>query len=754
VPDNSGGLDNDTFEIKAKIGIQVERINGDINQVSTTQISIVTLSEAFREIGSSTIPDYRVERRQIGYEIQLASNYIARANQVVKVVFNNRSTPKEILYAPLYAMASETTDSITVSIKSHYVLKKLFDLVETSSQLAQLLPCSDSVAVCPHQSLAKTTLLREINKAATAYNISVPPSSTVNEAISFLDQRFDLRSHIESALNEITRTESPFSKGTRRNFDPFSAAPPTSQYYHSVFFGLSFSDLSPNDSNRSVNISSSSSTIADVKVQNDDDFTIKAYPGYNQTTSMRDMRKDVLSGDIPFIRTSLDINQNGNTTLRDNQDVNGLTSIGTTDSHLSTQGFLLDERILDQTIPNKLTSSNLVGWEFNPFFSRFYQTNEYEPISDLADKDEVPDYGNAPTWLTSANYSKATSFSLSGTEKPYKREVELEDMHLFSWEVHGLETNKDPGFTLSPMNSKEYGAISYSLKLNDAENSNALQVIAETAKWRINAGDNSGTISMTQPSNHYKTFSLSRDSNDNTLGVRTENNLLTPTRGISRFPTIIGSGTNISSSYQGLISFGGQASGQPQGHSTANGSYMALVFNTKEKSDPLDRGQGIILASELSSTNYLFSGEKYQLQGNTMEMTSEKNIIHQLNGSTLVIEPAVNIPNNQCIANLSVKRTSVEHTIGLQENTLSEAIESAQENIFSQTCTINNSEIFIEFTNLVLGEPLILRGFITQKNDGTSNQPGNLINLIWQQNNQLGLVFANKEQDLSPTFDG
>ena len=40
-----------------------------------------------------------------------------------------------------------------------------------------------------------------------------------------------------------------------------------------------------------------------------------------------------------------------------------------------------------------------------------------------------------------------------------------------------------------------------------------------------------------------------------------------------------------------------------------------------------------------------------------------------------------------------------------------------------------------------------------QKNDEFSNSPGNLINLIWKQESQLGLVFANKEQELSPTFD-
>lgn len=746
VPDNSGGLDNDTFEVKEKIGIRVERINGDVNQVSTTQISIVSLSEAFRETGSSSTPDYRVERRQIGgYEIQLASSYIERANQVVKVVFNNRVTPKEILYAPLYSLAS-STDTITVNAKSHYVLKKLFDSIETSTELAQLLPCTSSVTICPNQSVAKTTILKEINTAVAAYNASIPSGSNVNEAVSFLDQQFDLKRHVESAINEIVRAESPFAKGTRRNYDPLSAPPPTSQYYHSVYFGLSFSDLNPNDSDRSVNISSSSSTIADAKGNS----SAKAYPGFNQSTTMFDMRRDVLSSDIPFIRTSLDISQNDDITLRDSQDVNALTSLVNNDSLLSTQGFLLNERVLGQTIPNESTATNLIGWEFNPFFTRAYQTNDYEPITDIADKDIEPDYGSAPTWLTSSNYSKATSFSLTGTKKPYQRETELEDMHLFSWEVHGLETNKDPGFSLTQMNGKEYGAISYSLKLNDTDNSLPLQLIAETAKWSISSGAGSGTITMTQPTTHYQTFSLSRDSNNTTLGVRPENGLLTSPRGISRLATTDGA----DSSFQGLISLSGPGTGQPQGHATANGSYMALAFNTKQKADPFDRGQGIILASELvTSFNYLFSGEKYQLQGNSMEITSEKNIIHQLNGSTIEIEPAFNIPNNQCIANLSVKRTSVEHTVGAQENTLSEPIESTQENIFSQSCTINNSEIRIEFTNLVFGEPLTLRGFITQKNDSTSNKPGNLINLIWQQNNQLGLVFANKEQALSPTFD-
>jgi hypothetical protein len=111
-----------------------------------------------------------------------------------------------------------------------------------------------------------------------------------------------------------------------------------------------------------------------------------------------------------------------------------------------------------------------------------------------------------------------------------------------------------------------------------------------------------------------------------------------------------------------------------------------------------------------------------------------------------------NIPGNDCLANINVKRSSVEHTVGTLENTLSSPIESSNDATFSQICSIDGSELYIEFPN-IFNETLILRGFITQKNDGSSNNPGNLINLIWQQSNQLGLIFAHKELELSPTFD-
>tara|TARA_R110002073_G_scaffold67049_11_gene167291 strand:- start:30033 stop:32393 length:2361 start_codon:yes stop_codon:yes gene_type:complete len=735
---SGGGDDNDPFSIKEKIGVRVERINGEINDVSTTQISIVTLNQDFKEIGSNSTPAYQVEPRLSGgFELQFSSSYIERLNQVIKVTFDNTTTPPEFLYAPLYKVASET-ESITVNSKSHYVVKKMFDAISDSIELAQLLPCTSSSTVCPNQSMAKANMLEQINIATNDYNIDINESFTVAQAMNLLDAQLDLRQQVETAVNEISRIVSPFSKATRRSFTFGTDGDVITNLtiplsYHSVLFGLSFSDIRPNDNVNSVKISSLSSTI----VEPADTESNPVYPGFNQTISLLDMRRDVLSSDIPFERTNLDIAQNNSFNLNDTEALNSFTS-ELSDSFLSTQGFLLNERIIQQTIPNN------IGWEFSPLFTRSYQTNEYDyPSRTVALKPAKPDYGSAPTWLVSSNYSQAASFELSGSDEALTRGEQLEDSHIFSWEVHGLETNKDENFSISSMNDKRYGAISYSLKLDDQDNTNIIQVIAETAEWNINSGTSSGTILLSQPSSHYQTLSLSRNDDNLATGKTVVNNLLSNELSIARVETEGNGGGQ-----QGLITIEGPSSG----HSTSNGNYMALVFNTKEKDDPLDRGQGIILASELVNFNYLFSGESYQLQGNSFEINQQANILHNLNGSSIIIADRVSGDfSNDCIASLSVKRTSVTHIIGSQANTLSAPIESTLSDVSSQSCTVNGSEIQLDF-GLVFGEPLTLRGFITQKNDNSTSEPGNLINFVWEQDTQLGLVFANKEQDLSPTF--
>lgn len=739
--DNGSGSNNDNddpFAIKEKIGVRVERINGEINDVNTNDITIVTLDENFVEIASNVIPSYQVEPRLSGgFEFQFSTSYIERVNQVIKVTFDRTTTPPEILYAPLYKVESDT-ESIIVSSKSHYVLKKLFDTIPSRNELNQLIPCTSTTVTCPNQAMAKSNMLEQITIAANAYNIDIDETFSVSQAMNLLDSRTDLRQSIETATNEISRDISPFSKGTRRSFTFGTDGQVVSNLtipvtYNSIMFGLSLSTITPNDSNRSIKVSGISSTIAETE------SNIPAYPRLNQTTSLLDMRRDVISSDIPFERTNLVIAQNNTFTLDDNEALNSLASSGLADSFLSTQGFLLNERIFQQTTPSN------IGWEFSPYFSKNYQVNEYEYPTSTSLTPSTPDYGSAPTWLVSANYSKAASFELSGSGNNLVREEQFEDSHLFSWEVHSLEVDKDENFSVSAMNNKTYGVLSYSLKLNDQNNSNVMQVIADTAEWQIN----SGTISITQPnSDQYKTLTLSRNDNNQTQGVMNESNPINSQLAIATVATQI---SNDTAQNQGLIKLEGSGSDEPLGHATQNGKYLSLVFNTRG-SDPLFKGQGIILASELGNPK-AFSGETYQLQGNSFEINDEENILHNLNGSSLSINDRLTTDpfDVQCHATLTINKTSITHTVGTQENTLSTPVESSIPDITSQTCKLEDSAIELNFA-LSSGKTLTLRGFIVQKNDTSSTEPGNLINLIWEQDNQLGLVFASKEQDLSPTF--
>jgi len=55
----------------------------------------------------------------------------------------------------------------------------------------------------------------------------------------------------------------------------------------------------------------------------------------------------------------------------------------------------------------------------------------------------------------------------------------------------------------------------------------------------------------------------------------------------------------------------------------------------------------------------------------------------------------------------------------------------------------------------MFNQNLTLKGFISPQDEveGNTTIPGNVISLLWVQDDNLGLVFATKDQQLSPTFD-
>ena len=747
---NNGSTFNDTNpEPVEVIGFQVEQTTQPIDKMT-----MVALGHDFEVDPSYSLPEYSIQKNEDGdLEVQFDKLYVEQVNLVLKVSFQNNA----VLYAPLYTLNS-VNESITVNVTSHYVLKKLFDTLETEEDLDNLLPCSKSD--CPNQALTKAALLEQITNMAQAYELSIPDTASINEGLTFLDKQLDFKTHIETAVAEISRTTSPIAKGTPRAFsltdgDVLSRLTSSVQY-NSLRFAISLNDLEPDNGQPEVRMATETSIIV---AENELDNVLPIYPSYNLTTFLFDIQRESVQSDIPFRRTNLSISQNKVFTLDSAEPINSFSS-AIADAFTSTEGSLLDKRIVEQAIPEPDT----IGWQFNPLFSKLYHANEYKPDDTVGEiNEETPDFGVSPTWLLGANYGTGGSFHIKKNNDGFDRLGQIEDLNIFSWEIHGQET--DTTFSIDQLNGKKYGVINFSLNLADGtatDSDKVIELFAETEEWLIN----SGTAVITQPTSHYTSHTLNRDKDylverltDITTISETSHSIFTLKTNESSQQNPTGK-----KEIQGLISLDGGAFA-PTGHSTQDGKHLAFVYKNGQGRNAQDRGRGITIATELRSlaaTPIFLEEVQYTLLGNTVEINDTENILSSINNSTLTISDRQTGDDNtiDCHASLIESSISLTHTIGdgIGENTLTESVSSTLPSIDSSTCSLSEGKVEITFKDNDGNTTLTLRGFMSaqDKDEGeeTSDKrlPGNVITLLWIQEDKLGLVFATRDQKLCHQF--
>jgi hypothetical protein len=790
IDSDRGTNENNTILGKTAI-INVEQINGD-DTADIGQISLVALNEKFEE-SDANLPIWEVARSKSSNNIELYidSDYNEQVNHVIKFRLNS----DEFYYAPIPFIPDQinSTTAINVNIYTHYTVKKLFDLINLEStlninaedRLNQLLPCDSSSPIigCENQPRAKQDYFSLISRNASNNNLEIDSAFTISAALEHLDTELSFKTHVETAINELIRSQSPFAKGTMRESSSFGLndqgetfilPPPWSKKYNSALFAITLSEQNPNAEaeQKSVLFGAASSTVIESKdLQND----LPAYPQYVQTTYLSDIRRESsLSIDIPFTRSKLSVSDIDNYTLNRDEPINSYASAESIDSFLSTEGFILDARTIDTSQPGDTGDIKDVAWQFEPLFSKTYQVNEYEPDSLFvtpdpeAAEDEI-DFGVAPTWLTSASFSKAANYTVNFLDDDTEElGAQLEDINLFSWELHSLETDTD--FNIGSLNGKEYGVISYALKMNNQ--TKVLEIFGETMKW-----DNSSSLfNISQPAlpigkPHYLSYTIARNANNSIENLTEKTGIVENQRSVFTVDTVTAdtsADSGISEQNRGILKLDGGTEA-PIGHSTQDGSYLAFTFDTSVTADPADRGHGIIIATELSSsfTPVFNQSEEeqyiYQLQGNSFGILAEQNSLTNINGSSLQIASQTSQDDlgGACIATLKLQRISVVHTINTDKNELSSPTNGEALTIESTSCQVNQNEINISFENIVNTNPdtpqeqdITLKGFITQAGDGTNaSLPGNLITLLWLQEDKIGLVFANKQQSLNPSFD-
>jgi len=741
-----------------------------ITSLSKNAISVVALGPNLSgSLDSSTAtaePLYEVEELENGnYVIKFRDKLEPQINLVIKVDLPNGAA----FYGPLYETGdteSNILNPIDINIGTTYVINTLFNAINNNATLEQLLPCSNPNIDCNTQHKAKVQLLKNASTNAAFFEIEFEKTTGFNQSLALLENNTGFSNAVDIAVQEILRTESPIAKGTPRTEIPLDATPWTREY-NSSYFNIAMNDYRPSDGSNEVILSAASSSIIDAgELKNIDGDSINTQPIYPKlitNTDLREIRRDAAVPLLPFARTSVLINANNNyfeidedsfqfySSSIQNGDLSNQSEQAASvfSRFLSTEGQLLLDRDIPQQILGRESNSQIIGWNYDPIYSRLYQSNYVEPSFTSTQNNITLDYLSSPTWLTSAYYGGGKAFNLSTLTAgaTFSIDEEREQANIYSWEIHGQETNSD--FSAADLRGKEYGVLSYGLKLEISDPT--IKVSADTFKW---IADSNFSVTQTQPDTHYQSLTLERLV-DSFVEASSSDPLANIVRSIYTIDTEEVTQQNPlgSSSVQGLLGLDG-GSRAPLGHSTQNGKHLAFSLDTR------DEGRGLIVAAELRNSTPVFRSDespyRFKIQGNTVEMGAGENAattFRNLTDSELLIS-ASSIAD--CSATISLRYIKTEHDN--EENTISTIKDSEEQlaaNLIQDTstdCRFSGGEVEITFPELLeAGNPLTLKGFMSHASDEGST-PGNLMSLLWIQPGSLGLVFAQRDVELDSSF--
>lgn len=716
----------------------------EVNNLSQSAISVVRLDADFNDSSFRDL-EYAVEALDSGgYEIvfcERPGSFQPSIDVAVKVQLGD-----DELFAPLHQTPGQTT-AVRVDLNSHFVMTRLFQSIPNDEALAQLVQCPQN-RECSNQAQARASLLRSLYISTDSLDLEFSADDTLAAGLLKLGNDIAYTETVDQGINEIVSPaigdelkEGHFAVGARELFDLEGSIPciGQSEDYHSSLFRIGVTTVDPEEDNRGFGFTlDSSAPLPENEIGN----AVEVYPKLNRRSDyVNSEQNELLSPQLPFRSEQLIVTQNN---FRFSSDPffnfysgvrgfnGGSQTLSSSDTYITREGELLFDRAVPSFIPFKVDSRSTKGWSHNPTYSKLYSSNNTLPTNNSGETGSLNcarQLNADPTWLTGAYFGTANTYTQSSGDNSFSRQNLKENHDYYSWEVHGLTT--DTTFSTSDISGKTYGVIEFAVELDSR--APYITLNANTVEWDAS----SSNLAQTQPDAHYDSVQITRTST--TATDLTTDGIPNASRGygLLREETSPDPQDAIIS---GLISLSGSA--PVIGHSSQNGKYLAFVENT-------DNGKGLILATELrnSTPNFGSSGTTYQLQGNSMEMGGQLNRLRNLKNSTLTINNPTPGSAQDCSARIALVWTSsavsLDSDLGLPPETGANRIANAR------TCSIDEGEISLSFTDVLEnGQDLTLKGFMTPSDD-ESDAPGNLINLLWYEEDGLGLVFAQRQLNLN-----
>ena len=709
--------------------------------LSTTQaksVEVIQVNENLEEITSTSIPSYTVqENSALGtYSISFDEAPPGRLDIVARVTLNNG----QVLFAPFIALNVSINNSpeVIVNVVSDFQVKQLYNQLSTPEDLANLLPCPDSVNNfgCINQPIAKQNNWGGLTHLVQNYEIDIPATLTIPQAFELLDNTAEFKNHIQTAINEILRAQEPFVGGTERDLELLDLSDEdiqnliSNKNYNSSLFTLAFNQVAPDAATPDASISTSISTTFEEVF---DDVTIYTYPELTEFIQNFSVSITSLAGDFPFERRSLVQTADSEISLTPTQN-NAFTS-APGNSYLTRQGFYVSGKVPFQTISDKSeTDTSGTGWQFDPYMHLLYSA--------------AADDGK-PNSLLSSFVSNGSSFFITREEgASWDRKTKLEEQNLFSWTVHN-EIDSSGEFTTNAISGNKYGVVSYSVKLNDT--GTILETTGKTSFWDVQS---TSEITESQPTllvpagdeQHYQTYSFARD-DQQLLSVPTvTNDSAEANRAYKAITTTKSTPDGLVSANVGRLEIStlGNTTDKSTASSTPDGSMLTVTL------DEDNAGQGLVQAIELRQTAPIFSSDTpitYRLAGNSFGANAASNFLRNYNASKITITGS----------SVTLTLNTIESTHNVSTQNITELTELTEVTP-NGTITVVDGAVRIFFADIA-GKELVFKGFISKALDADgaeTTQPGNLMALLMihdydsagNTHANIGLVHAFKEQSL------
>ncbi|MDX5299305.1 MAG: hypothetical protein LPK85_10200, partial [Gammaproteobacteria bacterium] len=339
--------------------------------------------------------------------------------------------------------------------------------------------------------------------------------------------------------------------------------------------------------------------------------------------------------------------------------------------------FLQTGRSSLQTITNK-GSASIIGWAPNPYPFNSYLVGGRED----------------PSALLGGHFVAGQAVQLRAEQNPndaslqYTRVRQLEKLAVAGLDIGLLRSEGVlPEFNLDVLDGRQYNLVSFATRFSATQE----PIVASTTLRRWQANGSSITERM-----------------DGALGrltlIRRGDGVVTsptPSTGgetltVQPEPSFIWSNSQYIARHVGRLKLTRDLSGKNQlGAATPSGDLLAFTL------DNSDEGQGMLLGVARANSAPSFSSARYQLQGLSLGMTDDANILRQYNDSRLVL--------NGSSAQLTLKRIAVNHS--LAAGTVSDPQDSSFDAVLGGTLNVDAAEHLVRATITVDGSPLALEGF-------------------------------------------